>query len=515
LLIKTETIVGLFMLTALAVFIYMSFKMGICRLDTIRYAQYSTYFKDVSGLREKADACIAGVRIGWVEKIHLISNESHVRVDLMLDRNSIIYSDAFATVRQDGLLGTKYIEINPGDSLNPMLPPGSTLLFPSKPPTSIDELLFAFKEIASNVQEVTSSLKNIIGENKNNSHGLSQLIIDVQSAFQSINNIANNSNALIQKNDVALTNLIHDFSYTVSDLKDRLPYMIESLKNGVDNFSQSFSSASLSFKEIIGPLENVSKKLNSNDGVLGSLINDSNLAKDLKGTVKSVKKYFTYSDKILLNVDTHVESMQAPGNDLDFKDAKGFMNFIIRPSDDLSYIIGITSAYAGVVKRTRTDTMWMDQAKHPIIPDIIDLPNWAKLQYAPVREEYIRDYSALTYNVQFAKDLGRLKLRTGLFESTFGVGLDYDIPLIYDIKWISSFEVYRFDEFMSQTLGGRMVFDIDLPHLKWFNRIFVNDSCYFVFGADDFISKFNKNFFVGMGLAFEQNDLKYVISKIK
>jgi phospholipid/cholesterol/gamma-HCH transport system substrate-binding protein len=515
LLVKAETIVGLFMLTALAVFIYMSFKMGICRLDTIRYGQYSTYFKDVSGLREKADACIAGVRIGWVEKIHLISHESHVRVDLMLDRNSIIYSDASAIIRQDGLLGTKYIEINPGDALNPILPPGSTLLFPNKPPVAIDEILSAFKEIALNVQEVTATLKNIIGENNNNAHGLSQLMLDVQNAFQSINNIAQNSNLLIQKNDTALTNLIHDFSYTMKDLKDKLPNMISSLTSGAENFSQSFSSASTSFKEIIAPLENVSKKLNSTDGIIGTLINDNNLAGDLKGTIKSVKKYFTYADRILLNVDTHVESMQAPGNDLDFKDAKGFMNFIIKPSDDISYIVGITSSYAGVVKRTRTDTMWMDQAKHPIIPDIIDLPNWAKLQYAPVKEEYIRDYSALTYNVQFSKNLGRLQLRTGLFESTFGIGLDYDIPIINDVKWISTFEIYRFDEFMSQTLGGRMVFDIDLPHLKWFNRIFINDSCYFVFGADDFISKFNRNFFVGMGLAFEQNDLKYIIGKIK
>jgi len=514
LLVKTETIVGLFMLTALAVFIYMSFKMGICRLDTIRYAQYSTYFKDVSCLREKADLRISGVRIGWVEKIHLLSHENLVRVDLMVDRNSIIYSDAFATIRQDGLLGTKYIEINPGDSINPILPPGSTLIFPNKPPVEIDEILFAFKEIALNVQEVTTSLKNIIGEN-NNSHGLSQLIIDIQSAFQSINSIANNSNALIQKNDLALTNLIHDFSYTMKDLKDKLPNMLHSLQDGVENFSKSFSSASISFKELVGPLENVSKKLNSTDGLLGSLINDTSLSKDITKTVQSVKKYFTYADRISLNVDTHVESMQAPGNDLDFKDAKGFMNFIVKPSDDMSYIIGVTSAYAGVVKRTRTDTMWMDQAKHPIVPDIIDLPNWAKLQYAPVKEEYIRDYSALTYNIQFAKEIGRLQLRTGLFESTFGLGLDYDIPLLYDVKWISSFEIYRFDEFMSQTLGGRMVFDIDLPHLKWYNKIFVNDSCYFVFGADDFISKFNKNFFVGMGLAFEQNDLKYVISKIK
>jgi phospholipid/cholesterol/gamma-HCH transport system substrate-binding protein len=506
-----ETIVGLFMLTALSVFVYMSFKMGICRLDTVRYAQYSTYFKDVSGLREKADVCISGVRVGWVEKIHLISHENHVRVDIMMNRNSIIYSDAYAIVRQDGLLGSKYIEINSGDAYNPVLPPGSTLLIPNRSPVAIDEILHSFKDIAANVQEVTHSLKNMIAENSN--HNLSQILIDIQSAFQSIRSVADNSNNLVVKNEVALTNLIHDFNDTIKETKDKLPRMLTSLEEGIQRFNNSFDKATDSFSNLAGPLERVGNQLNSSEGLIGTLINDPNLSKDVKGTVKAVKKYFNYMDRMSLVVDTHVESMQAPGNDLDFKDAKGYMNFIVQSNEDTSYLFGITSGYQGVVKRTRIDTMWMDQAKHPIVPDLVNLPNWAKLQYAPVREEYIRNYSAVTYNVQFAKELGRLRLRSGLFESTFGLGFDYEIPIHDDVKWITTLEVYRFDEFMSQTLGGRMVFDIDLPHLKFWNRVYVNDSFYFTFGADDFISKFNKNFFVGMGIAFEQNDLKYLMPK--
>lgn len=75
----------------------------------------------------------------------------------MMNRNAIIYSDAYAIIRQDGLLGSKYIEIQSGDSYNPILPPGSTLLLPNKAPVAIDELLHTFKDIAINVQEVTHS----------------------------------------------------------------------------------------------------------------------------------------------------------------------------------------------------------------------------------------------------------------------------------------------------------------------------------------------------------------------
>ncbi len=512
--IQTETVVGLFMMAAIAVFIFMSFKVGICRLDSIRYAHYSNYFKDISGLHEKADVCISGVKVGWIEKIHLINRDAYVRVDMMIDRNSILYSDAFATIRQDGLLGTKYIEITQGDSMNPILPPGSTLIFTNKSPVAIDEILSSFKEIADNVQEVTNSLK-IIMANENNMHSVSQLVCEAQNAFQSINTIATQTNTLIEKNDTALTNLIHNFSATVTEVRETLPSLITTVKSGLESATTSLSKAGKSFAKMTIPAKNIMKKLNSSDGILGSLITDEMLSKDFKNTMTTVKKYFSYSDQIMLNIDTHLESMQAPGNDLDFKDSKGYFNFVIRTSDDTSYIIGLTSSYAGEVKRTRTDTMYLDDQKHQMVNDLITMPNWARIQFAPVVDQYVRNYSSLLYNVQFAKEIGRFNIRAGVFENTFGFGIDYDVPLLSDVKWISTFELYRFNEFMPQTISGRLVFDIDLPHLKWFNRVFVNDSCYFVFGADDFISKFNKNFFVGMGVSFEQNDLKYLISKIK
>ena len=144
----------------------------------------------------------------------------------------------------------------------------------------------------------------------------------------------------------------------------------------------------------------------------------------------------------------------------------------------------------------------------------MQLDDWAKLKYAPVKEKYKRKYGAITFNLQFAKEFDDICCRLGLFEITFGFGLDYKLPLDSDIKWTTTLELFRFNEFMSHTLSGRLVSDIDMPHLKWYNQVYFNDSLYFIFGADDFISKFNKNFFVGMGLLFEQNDIKYLASKV-
>ncbi len=161
---KTETRVGLFVLLAIGIFIYMGFKIGAFRFDRARYNMYIMYFNDMSGLSRKADLKIAGVKVGWVEKVTLIADHDlQAEAEVMILKEYALYQDAYAIVRQDGLLGPKYIEVIPGDPLLSHIQPGEALGKPSTEPVSIDELMQQFKNIAENVQEVTESFKQAVG----------------------------------------------------------------------------------------------------------------------------------------------------------------------------------------------------------------------------------------------------------------------------------------------------------------------------------------------------------------
>lgn len=161
---KLETRVGLFVLAALAVFIYMGFQIGAFRFDSYRYAPYIMYFKDVSGLAKKAEVKIAGVKVGWVESLNPIEGqEITVETKVMILKNFILYSNAHAIVRQEGLLGPKYLEVVPGDPLLPVLSAGGTLGEPGKASVSMDELMHKFKSIAGNVEDITDTVKDVLG----------------------------------------------------------------------------------------------------------------------------------------------------------------------------------------------------------------------------------------------------------------------------------------------------------------------------------------------------------------
>ena len=65
---KVEFIVGIFVLAALAILVYMASQIGAFRFDRIRYNTYSMNCKDVSGLSRKAMVKIAGVNVGLDRK---------------------------------------------------------------------------------------------------------------------------------------------------------------------------------------------------------------------------------------------------------------------------------------------------------------------------------------------------------------------------------------------------------------------------------------------------------------
>lgn len=157
--IKTETKVGLFVILAIAIFIFMVMGIGAFRWSTSGYMAYKVAFDDVSGLSQKAEVKIAGVKVGWVTSLDLSAADHRARADIMVNKKYRLYDNASAIVRQEGLIGTKYLEVIPGDPMLPKLQAGDSLARPGREAVSVDELLFKFKNIATHVEQITNNFK--------------------------------------------------------------------------------------------------------------------------------------------------------------------------------------------------------------------------------------------------------------------------------------------------------------------------------------------------------------------
>ncbi|MES1224700.1 MAG: MlaD family protein, partial [Bacteroidota bacterium] len=219
--ISTETRVGIFVLLAIGVFAYMTFHIGVFRFDRARYSSYSVFFNDVAGLSKKADVKIAGVKVGWVDTLILVDS-TQVEAKIMVLKPYDLHSDSYAIVRQDGLLGNKYLEVVPGSPLLPVLPSGSTLTKSSREAVSVDDILHNVKLIAQNVEEVTDSLRSVLG----GQHGVVRLentIDNISQAAERFASFADSVNRFMNDNQEHLNIIMSDARDITHKLRDAVP----------------------------------------------------------------------------------------------------------------------------------------------------------------------------------------------------------------------------------------------------------------------------------------------------
>lgn len=115
-----EVGVGIFVTIGLAALFVLALKVSNLASDSSSDGYTVTaFFDDVSGLNERAPIRIAGVRVGRVQTIRFDQERLKAIVTLRIDKDfDKISDDTIAAIRTDGLLGAKYVALEPGGSLD-------------------------------------------------------------------------------------------------------------------------------------------------------------------------------------------------------------------------------------------------------------------------------------------------------------------------------------------------------------------------------------------------------------
>jgi phospholipid/cholesterol/gamma-HCH transport system substrate-binding protein len=433
----------------------MTIFLEVFRLNKAQYHYYIACFKDISGLEKKAEVKIAGVKVGWVETISLMSEGPYqATASIAVHKNYIIRIDARVVIRQNGVLGSKYLEIMPGDPQLPPLDPGSLLCKPGSASASVDEILSKFSAVSDTIDRT------------------------------------------LLRNEQAITDLISNFKDLVSDIKESLP----GIKDHIEK-------TALHARDGLMHINSVVEKVNNGKGMIGKLINEEETYRDLKVTAQGLRSYFDKVNALNIVFDSHSEYMYRPAEHVNFEDAKGYLDMRIHPSDDYFYLLQGVMSQKGNITRSIKEVKWFDERCVEFLPRELVNEGVAIPELVGKIEKRKRKLDQLKIGLQVGKIYKNIAFRVGIFENSAGFGIDFDIPCNTDkLRWVTSFEAFDF--------RGRDRFDDKRPHLKWINRVFLLRNVYIVAGADDFISKENANGFFGGGIRFCDDDIKYFLSQL-
>ena len=108
-----DLIVGLFVLAGLGALAYLSVRIGGFTWYGHGGLKVSAAFDETGDLAVRAPVVIAGVRVGEVTGIALEKN-FRARVNLDLDPKLELPVDTTASIMTAGVLGNRYIELQPG-----------------------------------------------------------------------------------------------------------------------------------------------------------------------------------------------------------------------------------------------------------------------------------------------------------------------------------------------------------------------------------------------------------------
>jgi phospholipid/cholesterol/gamma-HCH transport system substrate-binding protein len=150
-----ETIVGIFVAIGLLCIGYMTVKLG--KIPFFGGDSYLLYarFSSVSGLRVDSPVEINGIEVGRVEQLHIDQDRQVAVATLRIEKGFRVYEDAIASIKTSGLIGDKFIRIDPGGG-GDVLKPGGTITETTSP-LDVEDIIgkYAFGAITKDDKKET------------------------------------------------------------------------------------------------------------------------------------------------------------------------------------------------------------------------------------------------------------------------------------------------------------------------------------------------------------------------
>jgi phospholipid/cholesterol/gamma-HCH transport system substrate-binding protein len=269
-----------------------------------------------------------------------------------------------------------------------------------------------------------------------------------------------------------------DFKETIVNLNSAMKHL-EVLLRPTGKTMKNVDAAMESLKNTMASAETVMNKVKEGEGTLGKFINDPSLYDDLRAAIKSVNLLLGKAGALKTYVD--VGGWVIPAYDGN----KARFSVMIAPNPGRYYLIGLTGDPRGRDRKTVTTTIVNNGAPS-------------------VEVKNVNEEKGLRITALFGKYFGPLDLRVGIIEDygAVGIGVWFDEDRRFGIHS----EIYSPGKNQPLMVRG-------------YARAQIWSAVYLTGGVDSHRKYYNpdtrKNtipYFYGMGLFFDDDDLKYLLA---
>jgi phospholipid/cholesterol/gamma-HCH transport system substrate-binding protein len=252
---------GLFVIGGLAIFVLAIFIIGKQKNLFNPVFKLTTTFYNVSGLQVGNNIRFSGINVGTVNGIKII-NDSTVRVEMIVRKEikQFIKSDSEVAIGSEGLIGDRLLIITQGSLRSSEVREDQELV--SSEPVEMDDIIVSLKVTAENVEVVTAQLAQ---------------------TMLTINRGEGTLGKLLQDSTIA-----QNIDQTIANFKkssEGLDETIELTKVNVFAFMESLKVTAGKTEIASQQLGEIMTQINSGEGTIGKLIQDTTMAYNLNETL--------------------------------------------------------------------------------------------------------------------------------------------------------------------------------------------------------------------------------------
>jgi phospholipid/cholesterol/gamma-HCH transport system substrate-binding protein len=481
---KTETYVGLFVLAGFLIFIWGT--MQITNIgDDGGYELYAV-FDNAAGLDVNGPVRMVGVNIGRVKGIDI--TERKARVILYIDEGRRIDREAVVSIRSQGILGDKFVGINPGNS-GDYYERGEVITH-TRAGTDLDSLMDSLQTAGTDLSAILSSLRRVIGTEEGE-QSLTEILQNTRSLTANLDRLTSNLDVMTAENREDIRAAIANIRQVTENLRDDLPGLTDKLEGAADQVTGVLSENRENVKETVERIRRdaelleetlesvriIAKRIEDGEGTIGKLINEDETYTSLNETLGGINKALKKGEQLQVLVDIH-------GNYLsEVEGVKGYVVLDIKPTPDKFYRLEIIDDPEGARNWTDTTTVTTISPPGTTVTTVTE-----EVQYE----------SKLKFSLELGRRFYDTVFRLGYIESSFGFGVDHfwsndDLRLSVDV-WD-----------MDRDVNPQVRLASSFRFLEFFH---------IDFGAEDLVNDDrDPSIFIGLGLSFVDDDLKYILAK--
>jgi phospholipid/cholesterol/gamma-HCH transport system substrate-binding protein len=180
--INRSALVGAFVLCGLLLFAIGLFMVGDRRMLFADRFEISAEFEKLAGVQPGGTVRVAGMDAGEVLAIQVPPGPGgrfRVRMRIREDLHQIVRTDSVATIQSDGIVGNKFVQVDPGSAGAPEVPDGGTIA--GKEPFDMADLM---AQMSDTVRNVNATIVDVRG--------------DLETALASVTDTVGHADQLIQ-----------------------------------------------------------------------------------------------------------------------------------------------------------------------------------------------------------------------------------------------------------------------------------------------------------------------------